>query len=310
MILLEFHNRIIEDTLTEHCQERPDDQKYDRVEVGINDFDGVQFRIATSEDNNDRRSVLTVSMSYAPFAELDKYGASAKLKSVYGDLMLATPEQGYNITVKFDALTVPSDEQAKKDLIHNIALMKRHTMAGLFETFFKRQKAGTDLDSAAIIEYRPGEHMVVSAGSDKVVVVFSTRFRDEDDIIIGKVFLQEFVDARKTVHTAPQVLFNLKNPPDEIAQFSNKLPSGADLSYVTFVLFPRHFKDETADRTIDLIHTFRDYFHYHIKCSKAYLHTRMRARVASSLKVLTRAKPEGAGDRKTASGRTFSLKRK
>ena len=35
------------------------------------------------------------------------------------------------------------------------------------------------------------------------------------------------------------------------------------------MLFPRHFKDDASrDKTINLIHTFRDYLHYHIKCSK------------------------------------------
>ena len=35
------------------------------------------------------------------------------------------------------------------------------------------------------------------------------------------------------------------------------------------MLFPRHFKDTASrDKTINLIHTFRDYLHYHIKCSK------------------------------------------
>lgn len=49
---------------------------------------------------------------------------------------------------------------------------------------------------------------------------------------------------------------------------------------------------------------FRDYLHYHIKCSKAYMHSRMRTRVAEFLKVLNRAKPDvaaGEGARKTAS---------
>ena len=37
------------------------------------------------------------------------------------------------------------------------------------------------------------------------------------------------------------------------------------------VLFPRHFKDAAAcDKTINLIHIFRDYLHYHIKCSKVW----------------------------------------
>jgi len=51
------------------------------------------------------------------------------------------------------------------------------------------------------------------------------------------------------------------------------------------VLFPRHIQAKDAQKTIDLIHTFRDYLHYHIKCSKAYLHQRMRARTADLLKV-------------------------
>lgn len=76
------------------------------------------------------------------------------------------------------------------------------------------------------------------------------------------------------------------------------------------MLFPRHFKDDASKKnTINLIHTFRDYLHYHIKCSKvinmtiygiitlpimiqAYLHSRMRARTNALLKVLNRARPE------------------
>ena len=72
------------------------------------------------------------------------------------------------------------------------------------------------------------------------------------------------------------------------------------------VLFPRHFTRETADATVGQIQMFRDYLHYHIKCSKAYMQSRMRARVASFLKVLNRARLEKeTGEKKTASGRTF-----
>jgi len=34
------------------------------------------------------------------------------------------------------------------------------------------------------------------------------------------------------------------------------------------VLFPRHTGAAVKDNTINLIHTLRDYLHYHIKCSK------------------------------------------
>lgn len=76
---------------------------------------------------------------------------------------------------------------------------------------------------------------------------------------------------------------------------------------MTTVLAPRHFANPAqALATINRIQLFRDYLHYHIKCSKAYMHSRMRHRVAEFLKVLNRAKPEVATqERKTATGRTF-----
>ena len=67
------------------------------------------------------------------------------------------------------------------------------------------------------------------------------------------------------------------------------------------VLFPRHFSNpEMTWKTISRIQLFRDNLHYHIKCSKAYMQSRMRHRVAEFLKVLNRAKPEVADkERKT-----------
>ena len=71
---------------------------------------------------------------------------------------------------------------------------------------------------------------------------------------------------------------------------------------MTFILFPRHFANaEIANGTISHIQNFRDYLHYHIKCSKAYMHSRMRHRVTEFQKVLNRAKTEVATtERKTA----------
>lgn len=46
---------------------------------------------------------------------------------------------------------------------------------------------------------------------------------------------------------------------------------------------------------------------YHIKCSKAYMHDRMRKRVDSLLQVLNRAKAEPLEpkEKKTMTGKTF-----
>lgn len=103
-----------------------------------------------------------------------------------------------------------------------------------------------------------------------------------------------------TIQNAPQVLYSNRDPPLELRSVPG-LKSSEDIGYVTFVLFPRHFSNpDVASSTISHIQLFRDYLHYHIKCSKAYMHSRMRHRVSEFQKVLNRAKTEAAvTERKT-----------
>lgn len=205
-------------------------------------------------------------------------------------------------------------------LVRSLSLLKRNAMAAPFERAFAFQKeleptlADPTLQPPAgstdimTISYRDDEAIYVVPGPDRVTVVFSTTFKEETDKIFGRVFLQEFVDARRqpSIQNAPQVLYSNREPPLEIRSIPG-LSRGEDVGYVTFVLFPRHFANpDTAAETISRIQLFRDYLHYHIKASKAYMHSRMRARVSEFLKVLNRAKPETQErERKTATGRTF-----
>jgi len=159
------------------------------------------------------------------------------------------------------------------------------------------------------IHYREEEAIYIKASHDRVTVIFSTVFREETDRIFGKVFLQEFVDARRrAIQNAPQVLFR-NDPPLELQGIPGVDNSGsAEIGYITFVLFPRHLAKQRRDEVISHIQTFRDYFHYHIKASKAFIHTRMRKRTADFLQVLRRARPETEEkEKKTASGRTFKV---
>ncbi|KAG5647910.1 hypothetical protein DXG03_007834 [Asterophora parasitica] len=247
--------------------------------------------------------------------ELVQYGALDILKREYGDLVAAQPEQEYNVSLVIDLEQVPTDSEARDAFVTSIALFKRNALAAPFELGFKTQKeleaagaAGGTTGDLMQVHYRDEEAIYVQASSDRVTVIFSTVFREETDRIFGKVFLQEFVDARRqpSIQNAPQVLYSNRDPPLEIRHLSG-LRHTEDIGYVTFVLFPRHFTNATvASTTISHIQLFRDYLHYHIKCSKAYMHSRMRHRVAEFQKVLNRAKTEvAATERKTVTGRTL-----
>src|SRR5215469_15731204 len=87
------------------------------------------------------------------------------------------------------------------------------------------------------IHYREEEAIYIKASHDRVTVIFSTLFIDAVDRIFAKVFLQEFVDARRrAIQNAPQVLFR-SDPPLELQGFSG-LPSGkGEVGYITFGMF-------------------------------------------------------------------------
>jgi actin related protein 2/3 complex, subunit 2 len=139
---------------------------------------------------------------------------------------------------------------AKDDLIRQISLLKRNAMAAPFEQAFdefealKEEAARYTSESAPqgvreggavrAIHYREEEAIFIKASHDRVTVIFSTIFRDETDRVFGKVFLQEFVDARRrAIQNAPQVLFR-NEPPLEL-QGTPGLTSGkGEVGYVTF----------------------------------------------------------------------------
>ncbi|XP_021914451.1 probable actin-related protein 2/3 complex subunit 2 isoform X1 [Zootermopsis nevadensis] len=300
MILLEINNRIVEETLTLKFKNALAGHKPESIDIIIADFDGVLFHI--SNVGGDKTKVR-ISISLKFYKELQEHGADELLKKEYGSF-LTQVEDGYNVSVLIDLENVP---QNWEEVVKKIGLLKRNCFASVFEKYFDFQERGEEGHKRAVINYRNDETMYVEAKADRVTVVFSTIFKDEDDIVIGKVFMQEFKEGRRASHTAPQVLFSHREPPLELQNTDARV--GENIGYITFVLFPRHTNRTTRDNTINLIHIFRDYLHYHIKCSKAYIHSRMRAKTSDFLKVLNRARPEPKNvEKKTITGRSFIRK--
>lgn len=335
MLQIDKSNLLIKKTLNERVFANPEAQlkSLDRI---ISDFDFTNYHVSTLDD----RQLVLVSVYLQCWNDLKTYGVEAYLKLKYEKFSeVLSPvddvEPGYNFSLVLDTSSLNSKQNEFKDeLIEELSLLKRHAIASAFEKAFSRydqlaqQFEGQDTyaeeiraelknEEVLVIKYRGEDECIcVKPSFDRVTVVFSTVFKDETDKIFGKVFLQEFVDARKrSVQTAPQVMFTQRDPPLDIKNAVSRRNDDDNKGYVTFVLFPRHLrKGERRDNCISYIQFFRNYFHYHIKCAKAYMHTRMRHRVREFLKVLNRAKPENVDDdgkaidnRKTASGRKLDF---
>jgi len=295
MILLEFHNKIIEDTLLERFAIT--DGKYEALEMTIADFDSVTFHLFTEGET---KNIIKVSMSIKNYGDLQKLGSDDVMKKVYGNNLVET-ENGYDVTVQVDCSSPGDGPKIARD----IALLKRHALAAPFYKVFADIEAKKPAGPIIEIKYRDDEPLYLKQEVDRVIVIFTVQFKDADDVIFAKVFLNEYQDARKTMNGAPSVLFSQKEPPLELKGVKNlKVQDGQ--SFVSFVLFASHISGSKKEKSIDTIQTFRNYLHYHIKCSKAYMHTRMRNKVKTFLQVLNRAKsaPESS-DKRTITGKTF-----
>lgn len=102
-------------------------------------------------------------------------------------MLMPKPEDGYNASLIFELDKLPDDFTP---LIEKAAVLKRNCFVSVFEKYFKFQEQGVESKERAIINYRDDETMYVEAKADRVTVIFSTLFKDPDDIVIGKLFLQ------------------------------------------------------------------------------------------------------------------------
>ena len=114
-----------------------------------------------------------------------------------------------------------------------ISLLKRNAMAAPFEQAFDefqqlQEEASKYTSESAPQGVAEGGPLCVQFTTElrrpyisrpvtiESQLFFSTVFREETDRIFGKVFLQEFVDARRrAIQNAPQVLFR-NDPPLEL----------------------------------------------------------------------------------------------
>jgi len=302
MILLEYVNQAIQEQLLERMNFTPTEEnpKPPVLEFRVADYDGAIFHVASDEKNP---STVTISLqSTAAKPLLDKGGADV-LKTIYGSHFVPA-QGGYDVTLSYNIDGIPSGDRVK--VATEIAKLKSHLYGSVVLKVCESAEKGQFGQLYDIPLRDSQERIWLRADSaDRVTVIFSINFVDADDVVFGKVFLQEF---KKNVTGAPTVDFSVKNAPLELKDVKDK-PQSDNIGYVTFVLYDRHFKGDKKNSVAENLPTFRNYLHYHIKCCKSNLHTRMRNRVDLLLQILNRAKQDlDSGQKTTAKGRTFVKK--
>lgn len=273
--------------------------KREPCEITFSDFDGVAFKISCDAETP---NIVNVNVAMKNIPLLKKMGAQEVIDRIYPGNEIA-PSEGYTFALQFNCDSLAEPEK----FLAAVSELKRNISGGpLDRAFSALLSKSSDSLPMMIVEYRANEAMFVCPQASKVVVIFQINFDDQTDQAIAKVFLQEFVETQRSVRNAPPVSYS-KEPPGELtgAAFSFKLDCAG---YISFSVEDRHVAGNGKEKAITLFTGFRNYLHYHIKCSKTYLHMRMRKKVAGWLQILKRAVPEIETEKKSMSGKTFSRK--
>lgn len=218
--------------------------------------------------------------------------------------MQITPGEGFSVAVKFDCDNLPDPQR----FLESISDIRRLIVGGPLDRAFNALLSKTsDNLPPTVVEFRKFEPMFIVPSDSKVIVFFAVDFADVTDKALARVFMQEFVEAQRVVRNAPPVTFSKEVPPLLAAKV--KYSFKPDIAgFISFAVEERHVAGPGKEKAMALLTGFRNYLHYHIKCSKTYLHMRMRKKVAGWMLVLNRAMPEVETEKKTAAGKTFVRK--
>jgi len=237
-----------------------------------------------------RTNKISLGLQHLPgFDEISKYKLQEHLSTVYGPMVGPGADRDglhYHISVNVDLAT---DRPNGDEFLDNISRLKMHCSSAPLRFVFDEVEAGNNPGVLQIPHRRDETLYIVPTKEGTVVVIFQVRFRETNDLTIADVFMKEFQEVGHSLGHAPSVAF-LKTAPLELQGI--RVEEGPNIGFVSFALSKRHFTAEKRDASIKALCNFRNYLHYHIKCSKAYMHMRMRKRVVTLLQVLNRAKPQ------------------
>jgi actin related protein 2/3 complex subunit 2 len=322
MLLLDTGSNIMKDVLQRRFEHMERQQreisagatdkpvKADLILANFCDYDGFLYHINNPGSPAERNKV-TVSLELCGFKVLmerkDIDVKSYLKKKAYGAYLEDQPESGSDLTVLLDfdseALKGASSADNQK-LINELADIKYHVLEAYLVPNFATIL--TDKPSPLppqLIIHRSDEAIYVRPLADQVEITYRTKFDDDDDFEMGKIFIQEFAETKVA---GPGVRAFLNKPPVEVQSIFNSYDKSR-AAYVVLSLRQQTIQNEAKQlNSVKLCLSFRNYLHYHLKCSKAYIHSRMRLQTANFIKILNRAFPDDEKtEKKTISGQRF-----
>lgn len=295
MIILENFHPILKSIVENKINNQ--ETKNEHIDVSFADFDKIFYQVVADDD----KSNLKVKVRVPFFHQISSFNVKSHLQEVYGKLVEFPANGAFDIILNLPFTCEPTQ---KDQMISTVPSLRRMLYHGLLNNFVTNYK---NKNNNQIVQfcYDDQNYMYIKANADHIMVFFSISFQNDDDIIFGKIFVQEFNQSKKSTPNAPSISTFFKEPPTELT--SLKINSGPNVAFIGIALQPRHFEGLQKDKTFDMLSIFPSYIDYSIKCTKNVIQSKMKNKTEDFVKQLNKAKPElnKPVEKKTFTGKTF-----
>jgi len=289
-ILLGADNKVLQ----EGIQKIVAAEKKEPCDTTLYDFDNVSYHLVVDKDDRTR---LSVSLQCPNWNVFKSQGSEEWIKQKLGEYIKTFTADG----VDFEISLGEEKSAERAELIGNaFSKLRVYALGGPLYQYCKALSEKKALKELFEVKFRPDMNMWICPGADRLTIVFSLEFPIRADRVIANQVLSEFVEVRRQrdVSNTPVIAYS-KDPPMELKTV--KIPNydkTAFLGYFSVLLLPEHIKEGKLETAVENVIGFRAYLTYHIKCAKAFFHSRMRSRVKTMLQILNRARYEPDDERK------------
>jgi len=253
----------------------------------------VTLHLKTTGDN---LRTIEVSVKSDYLGDIMKFGGHTTLKEEYGKYSPSYDADSQTVQISFDCDDLP---EGPEEVITKVSLLKRKMYGAPFDQVFHSiLNDESETLGPICFDYRKDGKMFLKPGDKQVAVIIQLNFSDATDVELAKILMTEFAEAQRKVNGAPSTKFyEGKAPPGALecaaAMGEKGVPNEKGAFFIQVIVTKPILKKskESRDRIADLLIGLRTYLLYHMKCTKAYMLSRMRAKYHSLLQVLNRAKP-------------------
>mmetsp|Transcript_60852 Transcript_60852/g.145037 ORF Transcript_60852/g.145037 Transcript_60852/m.145037 type:complete len:318 (-) Transcript_60852:77-1030(-) len=286
-----------------------DDQNCIVPDQDIQDFE-VCYSISAQGDT------LTMSVWYAFLQEVLRKGSQQLLERVWSGLPLKLKVELGCLHITVNPSSFGPDQAERERCANLLAMVRMLLLTGpLVERlrYMRDMKPGaTEVAKPTMLQVRPMEWCWLISKVDRVVAIFAIHMANEVDIALGRAFCQEFAETNRKPNefSLPCTFRHPQDPPIEIRDL--EMPEVPNVGFLSLSLSAQCVKGADEERLHALakpVMTLRNFFHFHIKNAKTYLHSRLRKRLdgwQDQLKKARRPPRRSPDRRRTASGVLFT----